>query len=31
VTHWLVRDSRIVDEVTIFDEVALLRQIEGGL
>jgi predicted ester cyclase len=31
VTHWLVRDGRIVDEVTIFDEVALLRQIEGGL
>jgi predicted ester cyclase len=31
VTHWLVRHGRIVDEVTIFDEVALLRQIEGGL
>jgi predicted ester cyclase len=31
VTHWLVRQGRIVDEVTIFDEVALLRQIEGGL
>ena len=31
VTHWLVRNGRIVDEVTIFDEVALLRQIEGGL
>ena len=31
VTHWLIRQGRIVDEVTIFDEVALLRQIEGGL
>lgn len=31
VTHWLVRGGKIVDEVTIFDEVALLRQIEGGL
>ncbi len=31
VTHWLVRDGKIVDDVTIFDEVALLRQIEGGL
>jgi predicted ester cyclase len=31
VTHWLVREGKIVDEVTIFDEVALLRQIEGGL
>jgi predicted ester cyclase len=31
VTHWLVRHGRIVDDVTIFDEVALLRQIEGGL
>jgi predicted ester cyclase len=31
VTHWLIRNGRIVDEVTIFDEVALLRQIEGGL
>jgi predicted ester cyclase len=31
VTHWLVRHGRIVDEVTIFDDVALLRQIEGGL
>jgi predicted ester cyclase len=31
VTHWLIKNGRIVDEVTIFDEVALLRQIEGGL
>lgn len=31
VTHWLIRHGRIIDEVTIFDEVALLRQIEGGL
>jgi predicted ester cyclase len=31
VTHWVIRNDRIVEEVTIFDEVALLRQIEGGL
>jgi predicted ester cyclase len=31
VTHWEIASGRIVDEVTIFDEVALLRQIEGGL
>jgi SnoaL-like polyketide cyclase len=31
VTHWRLERGRIVDEVTIFDEVALLRQIEGGL
>ncbi len=31
VTHWRVAAGRIVDEVTVFDEVALLRQIEGGL
>ena len=31
VTHWHLVQGRIVDEVTIFDEVALLRQIEGGL
>lgn len=31
VTHWRTEHGRIVDEVTIFDEVALLRQIEGGL
>lgn len=31
VTHWRVKSGLIVDEVTIFDEVALLRQIEGGL
>ena len=31
VTHWRVAHGRIVDEVTIFDEVALLRQIEGGV
>jgi predicted ester cyclase len=31
VTHWVIRNGRIIDEVTIFDEVALLRQIEGGL
>jgi predicted ester cyclase len=31
VTHWTMRGGRIVNEVTIFDEVALMRQIEGGL
>jgi hypothetical protein len=31
VTHWRVRDGVIVDEVTVFDEIALLRQLEGGL
>ncbi len=31
VTHWRIVDGLIVDEVTVFDEVALLRQIEGGL
>lgn len=31
VTHWRVAHGRITDEVTVFDEVALLRQIEGGL
>lgn len=31
VTHWRVAAGRIVEEVTVFDEIALLRQIEGGL
>ncbi len=31
VTHWQVVGGLIADEVTIFDEVALLRQMEGGL
>ena len=31
VTHWRIRDGVIVDEVTVFDEVALMRQMEGGL
>ena len=31
VTHWHIEHGVIVDEVTVFDEVALLRQIEGGL
>lgn len=31
VTHWRIAHGVIIDEVTIFDEVALLRQIEGGL
>jgi predicted ester cyclase len=31
VTHWRIADGMIVDEVTVFDEVALMRQMEGGL
>jgi hypothetical protein len=31
VTHWRVAHGVIVDEVTVFDEIALLRQMAGGL
>jgi predicted ester cyclase len=31
VTHWRLAHGLIAEETTIFDEVALLRQIEGGL
>ena len=31
ITHWSLRNGRVVQEWTVFDEVALLRQIEGGL
>ncbi|MBY0421267.1 MAG: ester cyclase [Parvularculaceae bacterium] len=31
VTHWRIARGVIVDDVTVFDEVALFRQIEGGL
>jgi predicted ester cyclase len=31
VTHWKIVGGLIADEVTIFDEVALMRQMEGGL
>ncbi len=31
VTHWRIAHDVIVDEVTVFDEVALMRQMEGGL
>jgi predicted ester cyclase len=31
VTHWRIDHDVIVDEVTVFDEVALMRQMEGGL
>jgi predicted ester cyclase len=31
VTHWRIEHGVIVDEVTVFDEVALMRQMEGGL
>jgi predicted ester cyclase len=31
VTHWQLAHGVIVDEVTVFDEVALMRQMEGGL
>lgn len=31
ITHWRVAAGVIVDEVTVFDEIALLRQLQGGL
>lgn len=31
VTHWRISHNVIVDDVTVFDEVALMRQMEGGL
>lgn len=31
VTHYRVREGRVVEDVTIFDELALLRQLAGGL
>ena len=31
VTHWRIAHDVIVDEVTVFDEVALMRQMEGGI
>ncbi len=31
VSHYRVRAGRIVEDVTVFDEVAAMRQIEGGL
>jgi predicted ester cyclase len=31
VTHWRVAHGVIIDEVTVYDEVALMRQMEGGL
>lgn len=31
VTHWRIAHGVIVDEVSVFDEVALMRQMEGGL
>ncbi len=31
VTHWRIAHGVIADEVTVFDEVALMRQMEGGL
>ncbi len=31
VTHWRIENAVIVDEVTVFDEIALMRQMEGGL
>lgn len=31
VTHWRIADCVIIEETTVFDEIALLRQIEGGL
>jgi hypothetical protein len=31
VTHWRIQEGLIASEVTVFDEISLLRQIEGGL
>jgi predicted ester cyclase len=31
VTHWRIAHGVIVDDVTVFDEVALMRQLAGGL
>ena len=31
VTHWRIEHGVIVDEMTVFDEVALMRQMDGGL
>lgn len=31
VTHWRIDHGMIVDDVTVFDEIALMRQMEGGL
>ena len=31
VTHWRIAHGMIADEVTVFDEVALMRQMEGAL
>jgi hypothetical protein len=31
VTHWRIHEGLIASEVTVFDEISLLRQIEGGL
>ena len=30
VTHWRITGGRVAEETTVFDEIALLRQIEGG-
>lgn len=31
VSHYKVRDERVVEDVTVFDELAMLRQLAGGL
>jgi predicted ester cyclase len=31
ISHWRTFDGRIAEDVTLIDEIALLRQIEGGL
>ena len=31
ITHWRVQDGRIAEERVLIDDIALLRQIEGGL
>jgi predicted ester cyclase len=31
VTHWNILDGRILEEFTVFDDIAILRQMRGGL
>jgi hypothetical protein len=31
ISHYRLRERRIVEDITIFDELAVLRQVEGGL
>ena len=31
VSHYRLRNGRVLDDVTVFDELAVLRQLAGGL